>query len=102
MGSQLAVAVLASGTSAANESGLLAADLSTQRIAGWRPSTGGAGAAEPRLGFRLADQSHDVLGRELTKTVPVHFTHAGDEVANTDDSCLSTGEWARNLIDGAD
>jgi hypothetical protein len=41
-------------------------------------------------------------GRELTKTVPVHFADAGDEAANADDSCLSTGEWARSLLDGGD
>jgi hypothetical protein len=63
------------------------------------PSTGGAGA-EPRLGFRSPSSRMMFSGRGLTKTVPVHFTHAGDQAANADDSCLSTGEWARSLLDG--
>jgi hypothetical protein len=33
--------------------------------------------------------------REPTKTVPVHFTDAGDHEAGADDSCVSTGEWGK-------
>jgi len=32
-------------------------------------------------------------GREPTKTVPVHGTHAGDHEAGADDVCVNTGEW---------
>ena len=40
-------------------------------------------------------------GREPTKTVPVHFAHVR-HAASADDSCLSTGEWGRDSVDGAD
>ena len=41
-------------------------------------------------------------GREPTMTVPVRFTHAGDHEDGADDSCLSTENGARNLVDAAD
>jgi len=53
-------------------------------------------------GLRSPSRRVVFCGREPTKTVAVRFTLAGDDEAGADDSSLSTGEWARNLVDGPD
>ena len=62
--SRLAVAVLASGPSAANDSGLRAADLSTQTVAGWRPSTVAQAPPSRTSGFRSPSRRMMFCGRE--------------------------------------
>ena len=36
-------------------------------------------------------------GREPTKTVPVHFTHAGDHEASADDELLEHGRMGQGI-----